>query len=292
MPEPIPETLAPTSTDARLASALFTTGTWDVRSLFVGVVAPFGALATVGDDELAFDLASVTKLLAAYACLVAVEEGTLDLSEPAGPPGATVRHLLAHAAGFGFDTGPGMLPGRKRIYSNTGFEALAAHLAKASGMAADAYVTAAVLEPLAMTATRLRNGSLAHSARSTGRDISRFARELLQPTLISQATLDEATTVAFPGLDGVLPGIGRQSPNDWGLGFELRDHKHPHWTGSTNSPATFGHFGASGTFLWVDPELERALVVLTNRDFGPWAMRAWPALSDEVIAALDVDPGR
>ena len=58
----------------------------------------------------------------------------------------------------------------------------------------------------------------------------------------------------FPGLVGVLPGFGRMDPNDWGLGFELRDAKSPHWTGARNSPRTFGHFGGSGTFLWVDPE--------------------------------------
>jgi CubicO group peptidase (beta-lactamase class C family) len=43
-------------------------------------------------------------------------------------------------------------------------------------------------------------------------------------------------------------------PNDWGLGFELRDTKEPHWTGTRNSPRTYGHFGGSGSFLWLDPE--------------------------------------
>jgi CubicO group peptidase (beta-lactamase class C family) len=94
---------------------------------------------------------------------------------------------------------------------------------------------------------------------------------------------DRATTVAFPGLDGVLPGFGRQRPNDWGLGFEIRDGKTPHWTGSTNSPATFGHFGRSGTFLWVDPAAGLACACVTDRDFGPWAAEAWPVLSDAVI---------
>ena len=88
----------------------------------------------------------------------------------------------------------------------------------------------------------------------------------------------------FPGLTGVLPGFGRMEPNDWGLGFELRDGKHPHWTGSRNSPATFGHFGRSGTFLWVDPERRVALGVLTDEPFGDWAVAAWPALSDAVLA--------
>ena len=86
---------------------------------------------------------------------------------------------------------------------------------------------------------------------------SRSAAKTLAPTLIAPETLAEATTVQFPGLDGVLPGFGRQSPNDWGLGFELRNGKSPHWTGSRNSARTYGHFGSkpgTATFLWVDPE--------------------------------------
>jgi CubicO group peptidase (beta-lactamase class C family) len=92
--------------------------------------------------------------------------------------------------------------------------------------------------------------------------------------------------VAFPGLTGVLPGFGRQDPNDWGLGFELRDRKSPHWTGGRSSPATYGHFGRSGTFLWVDPQARAACVCLTDREFGPWAARAWPELTDAVLAEL------
>jgi CubicO group peptidase (beta-lactamase class C family) len=91
--------------------------------------------------------------------------------------------------------------------------------------------------------------------------------------------------VQFPGLVGVLPDIGRMDPNDWGLGVELRDAKHPHWTGERNSPRTFGHFGGSGTFLWVDPEADTALACLTDLDFGPWALEAWPRLSDAVLSS-------
>jgi CubicO group peptidase (beta-lactamase class C family) len=103
---------------------------------------------------------------------------------------------------------------------------------------------------------------------------------------LAPETLAEATTVAFPGLDGVLPGIGRQTPNDWGLGFELKDAKTPHWTGSRNSPATFGHFGGAGTFLWVDPAVATACACLTDLEFGDWALQAWPALADAVLAEL------
>ena len=96
-----------------------------------------------------------------------------------------------------------------------------------------------------------------------------------------------ATDVQFPGLDGVLPGFGVQRPNDWGLGFEIRDAKSPHWTGSANSVRSYGHFGQSGTFLWVDPDRDLALVVLTDRDCGDWAYERWPALSDAVISEFN-----
>ncbi|MCA1657531.1 MAG: hypothetical protein LC713_07480, partial [Actinobacteria bacterium] len=95
-----------------------------------------------------------------------------------------------------------------------------------------------------------------------------------------------ATTVCFPGLAGVLPGIGRFEPLDWGLGFEIRDGKSPHWTGRENSPATFGHFGASGSFLWVDPQAGCACAALSGRDFGSWALTAWPAFADQVLNAF------
>ena len=112
----------------------------------------------------------------------------------------------------------------------------------------------------------------------------RFARELLAPQLIAPETLVEATSVQFPGLAGVIPDLGRFDPNDWGLGFELKDGKHPHWSGTRTSPRTFGHFGGSGTFLWVDPEPALALACLTDRDFDAWALEAWPKLSDAVLS--------
>jgi CubicO group peptidase (beta-lactamase class C family) len=236
----------------------------------------------LGDDGHVFRWASVTKLVTALAVLVAAEEGTVDLDEPAGPPGSTVRHLLAHASGLPFDgQAPIARPGERRIYSNTGFEVLAEHLAEGAAMPFEPYLSEAVLEPLGMEA-ELR-GSPAADLHGTLGDVIALAGELLEPKLIASETLTEATSVAFPGLTGVLPDFGRFEPNDWGLGFELKDGKEAHWTGSRNSPRTFGHFGGSGTFLWVDPEPQLAFACLTDRDFGPWAKEAWPRLSDAVL---------
>lgn len=227
----------------------------------------------------------MTKLLSAYAALVALEEGIVRLDDEAGPPGATLEHLLSHASGLSFADRNVVLarPGARRIYSNAGFEVLAEHLAAAAGMPFSRYLAEAVLEPLGLATTRLE-GSPAAGARSSAGDVAAFAVELLAPRLVAPETLGRAVTVAFPGLAGVLPGFGRMAPCDWGLGFELRDAKAPHWTAPSCSPGTFGHFGQSGTFCWVDPAARCALVVLTDRPFGPWAKRAWPALGEAVLA--------
>jgi CubicO group peptidase (beta-lactamase class C family) len=277
MPEPGPE----------LRSAVGTVLDWPVPHAAAAVVAADGTvLAVAGEQEREFRLASVTKPLVAYAVLIAVEEGAVSWDDPAGPDGSTVRHLAAHASGVSFEDGVVQAkPGVRRIYSNRGFELLADAVAAGAGMPFDEYLHEAVLEPLRMRSTRLE-GSPAAGAVSTGADMARFAAELQTPTLVSAVTVDDATSVAFPELAGILPGYGRQTPNDWGLGFEIRDGKSPHWTGAHSSPRTYGHFGQSGTFLWVDPEAGVACVVLTDRDFGPWAIEAWPPFTDRVLAAL------
>ncbi|GHF34552.1 serine hydrolase [Streptomyces mashuensis] len=260
---------------------------WPVDHAAAAVVRADGTVAgTHGDTGRRFALASVTKPLAAYAALVAVEEGAIELDEPAGPEGSTVRHLLAHTSGLAFDEARTMAaPGTRRLYSNAGFDALGDHIAKATDIPFAEYLRQAVLEPLGMTSTDLP-GSPAKDGVSTVADLALFAAELQRPRLLAAATVAEATTVAFPGLTGVLPGYGHQRPNDWGLGFEIRDGKAPHWTGATSSPRTFGHFGQSGTFLWVDPAAGAACVALTDRAFGPWAIEAWPPLTDAVLTEL------
>jgi len=264
--------------------ALDALAAWPVDRVAGAVVDRAGGVQTAGDTGWRTRIASVTKPLVALACLVAVEETTLDLDAPAGPPGSTVRHLLAHASGLPFEGAvPVSPPGRRRIYSNTGFDVLGDTLATAAGMPAATYLHEAVAVPLGMDRTELR-GSPAKDAWSTVDDLARFAAELLAPTLVAAETLAEATTEQFPGLAGVVPGLGSYDRNPWGLGFEIKGAKSPHWTAPDGSPRTFGHFGGAGTFLWVDPDAAVASVVLTNREFGDWAPPLWSAWSAEVLA--------
>jgi CubicO group peptidase (beta-lactamase class C family) len=296
----------------RFASSILRVGAldiledWPVPNAAAAVVGPasrvgrgdggVAVLATHGDTAHAFRLASVTKLLVARAAQVAVEEGAFELDTPAGPPGSTVRHLLAHTSGVpmqaeqrersaGEEFRVLAAPGTRRIYSNYGFALLAGALQDAAEIDFDRYLHEAVFEPLGMTASTLTGGAAAagYGGESTVEDLARFAADLLRPALVTPELHTEATTVQFPGLNGVLPGFGSQRPNDWGLGFEIRAEKKPHWTGASNSARTYGHFGQSGTFLWVDPAADLAFVVLTDQDFGEWTYPLWPAISDGVL---------
>ncbi len=235
-----------------------------------------------GDPTRVLPLASVSKSIAALAALVAVDRSLVDLEEPAGPEGATVRHLLAHTAGYAFEgEDPIAKPGARRIYSNTGFEVLGAHLTEAIGIDFPEWVEQEVVQPLGLIDLDV-SGSPAAGYRGSIRDLLAIGRELLEPTLISADLAAEAQSVQFPGLGGILPGYGRQKNNDWGLGFEIRDGKDPHWTGATFSARTFGHFGQSGSFLWVDPEVGLAAAFLGEKPFGEEHVERWPALTDAI----------
>jgi CubicO group peptidase (beta-lactamase class C family) len=269
---------------SRGVQALRQIDAWPVPFAAAGVLTRTGRVETHGDASRVVRLASVSKPVAALATLVAAEEGVIDLDEAAGPPGSTVRHLLAHTSGLPFEGGePIARPGRKRIYSNEGFRALASHLEAAAEMSFPEYVRAAVCQPLGVALDPSGDpGSGMHASLS---DLLVLARQFLAPTLLAEETVDEMTTVQFPGLSGVLPDYGRFDPLDWGLGVQLNTRP-PSWMGTRVSPRAFGHFGGSGTFVWVDPEVGAACVVLTDREFGDWAKEAWPPFSDAVVDEL------
>jgi CubicO group peptidase (beta-lactamase class C family) len=275
--------------------ALEQVATWPVPHAAVAAVAADGSvLGTYGDTGRPFRLASLAKPVTVWAVLVAVEDGSIGLDTPVGQPGCTLRHLLAHAGGYPFE-GPEPIspPEQRRIYSNTGIELAVAATEAATGIPFGPYLAEAVFEPLGMTASELR-GSPAHAIHSTVDDVVRLLAEWQRPALLAPETAADAVTPQYPNLAGIVPGVGRFDPCPWGLGFEIRGDKSPHWTGRANSAATYGHFGGAGTVMWVDPDARCGLVALTDRPFDDWsidAMKLWPALADAVIADVAAGSG-
>jgi CubicO group peptidase (beta-lactamase class C family) len=269
---------------SRRVQALRRIDDWPVDFAVAGAVDSAGTTHTRGDTARVVRLASVSKPVAALALLVAAEEGVVDLDEPAGPPGSTVRHLLAHTSGLPFEGGePIARPGHRRIYSNAAYAVLAEHLAGRAEMPFAQYVREAVCEPLGLALDP--EGDPGSGMHASLEDVVALGRELLEPRLVAAETRDEMVSVQFPGLAGVLPDHGRFDPLDWGLGVQLNTRP-PSWMGSRTSLGTFGHFGGTGTFLWVDPEARIVLAVLTDRGFGEWAKEAWPPFADAVVDEL------
>src|SRR6476661_6582820 len=88
---------------SRAVDALRQIDGWGAATAAAGVVRDGEVVATHGPRDVALRWASISKLCSTLAVLVAAEEGIVDLDEPCGPEGSTIRHLLAHASGLPFD---------------------------------------------------------------------------------------------------------------------------------------------------------------------------------------------
>ncbi len=240
-------------------AALDLTDNWPVPHVSAAILRAGTVVTTIGDPDRVQRLASISKPMAAWATLVAVEEGVVSLDQPAGQPGCTVRHLLAHAGGYGFDGDePIARPETTRMYSNTGIGLVARAVEDATGMTFADYLQEAVFDPLGMHSSALR-GPAAHGVRSNLADTCRFIGDVMRPTLIHSETAAEAKRIHYPALAGIVPGVGRYEQCPWGLGFEVRGN----------------------------PDLDLAVVALADRDFDEWAgaaLAGWSELSDAVIA--------
>ncbi len=269
-----------------VARVLETPSGWPVNSWAVSVITAGEEAFAAGERNTRFSWASISKLVVALGVHVAAHADLLALTEPLGPPGATVADVLAHCSGLGGEgTEPVAAPRTRRIYSNSGYDLLGELLAaRGQSTLAEALHTR-VLRPLGMLDAEL-SGRAASGIVGTCADLTRLAREFLNPTLLDGSAARRLVEPHMPGLPGVLPGFGRQAANEWGLGPEVRAGKSPHWTAPSASPQSFGHFGQAGGFLWVDPVARVACTCLTDEPFGPWALTTWPTFSEAVLSSL------
>ncbi|MBC2681163.1 serine hydrolase domain-containing protein [Corynebacterium anserum] len=274
-----------------IVDVLQTTGEWPVEEVAASAITSDG-IECVGDTSESFSLASVSKLITAYAVLIAYEEGAFDLDDGVPPSllpsfdvTPTYRELLSHASGMAFASREQEKPARtRRIYSSAGYEVLAEALEYTTEIAFPDYVNQAVSQPLNIEITV--EGSAGHGFSASVDALTTLAQEFLGPRLLSEETLEEALHPQFPRLSGIVPGYGRHNPCTWGLGFSLHGGKIPHWIPQSMPHDTAGHFGQSGTFLWIHRPSNRAAVVLTTRHFGDWAKERWTNFNDQLWQAM------
>jgi len=71
----------------------------------------------------------------------------------------------------------------------------------------------------------------------------------------------------------------------WGFGWRLQWHNHANTFGDLFSPTTFGHWGATGTLLWIDPQRDSFAMILTTQPLDPNGA-PFQRLSNAIAAAF------
>lgn len=238
-----------------------------------------------GDQDKVYPWMSVTKLVTSRTILGAVENGVLDLNEPlpqlpgvSDPRPVSVADLLAHRSGLGHEKREfTRAPRSRRVYSNSGYEILGELLSQRSGIPFSAWAHEMVLSPLGIEHQLLE--SPAWGMCGTLSELLSFAFEAACPRFLSPKLFSAWSRSDEMQLPGVVPGYGFYRDNAWGLGCEVRAGKDPHWTLPDSSEGTYGHFGQSGSFLWIDPTSRLGAVFLGQEPFGALHKQLWPKLN-------------
>ncbi len=278
----------------------------------------------VSADSTLFDLASLTKVVATTAAVMAlVEDGRLTLDDPVrrwvpqfsggDKDSVTVRMLLTHTGGLRAGASdiasevPGdvrrylitrplaLKPGEDVLYSDIGFVILWIVAQRAAGEPLPAYLKRRVWGPLGMASTRMgvptpcdrcaptlhleamegpyTGGSYDEVARrldgvagnagafSTAHDLARFAAMIANEGRLGNVRIFQKRTVR----EFVLPQRGTRA-----LGWEVycREGVVPDHA-ECKDVFAFGHTGATGTSLWIEPSGRSWIVLLSNRTYIP-----------------------
>ena len=134
--------------------------------------------------------------------------------------------------------------------------------------------------------------SLAHPAFSTVAsldDVVRFLRHFAPggPRVLSEATVRAMTsdqTAGVPGTYLLLDGFPEYTRYPWGFGFCLQTAANPAVFSELASFETFGHPGASGCQIMVDPVANLTVVLLSNTHILT-GRDAWLRRQQEIVNA-------
>ena len=196
-------------------------------------------------------------------------------------------------------------PGTKSVYSDLGVLLLGEILERVAGESLESFARKRILEPLGMkdtmyqpapslfrriaptehdpwrgrvvvgrstTRTPSPSGGVAPHAGlfGTAPDLARFAQMLLNggvydhQRIVSRATVERFTRACRDSRVHARAGMGHRGRRDRGAQLHAR-HARVFVRGSRLPPASFGHTGFTGTSLWMDPEDQLFVILLTNR---------------------------
>jgi len=108
---------------------------------------------------------------------------------------------------------------------------------------------------------------------TTPLDLGQFAQLMLnngragERQLLSPATVRESTGNQLAVMKEVPDEERRFRP--WGLGWRLQWASHANSFGDLVSSKTYGHWGATGTLLWIDPEKDSFVMILSTQPLDP-----------------------
>jgi len=121
---------------------------------------------------------------------------------------------------------------------------------------------------------------------ATGSEVARFAQFMLR-----RGTTAEGAALIR---SGVVDLFVRRGPGNRALGWEMRDTTLSDNSGQWMSAATYGHTGYTGTSIWIDPDRDLFVLLLTNRVFAPRTGRSITelkkvrgAVADAAVLLLD-----
>jgi CubicO group peptidase (beta-lactamase class C family) len=210
-------------------------------------------------------------------------------------------------------------PGSQSVYSDLGVILLGEILERAAGRPLEDFVRERILEPLGMRDTLFRppaslaariaptefdpwrgrmvhgevhdenafalGGAAPHAGLfGTAGDLSRFAQMLLNGGVLDDRRIVSRETVGLFTRRAGIPG------SDRALGWDTRSAEGSS-AGTFFSSRSFGHTGFTGTSIWIDPERNLFVILLTNRVHptreNNLIRQARPTVADAVVRALD-----
>jgi len=286
-----------------MAMILYERGLLELEAPVIGVVPEFMADTCEEPDPRRRDV-TFRMLLAHSSGLPAYEKLFLE---------AHSRDELMRAA---FITSLSADPGMRAEYSDVGFIVLGAALERLAGESLDLFCQREVFGPLAMIHSTFNppadargqipptaddrtfrkriiqgevqdenasvlDGVAGHAGLfSTAEDLARFAHAMLHG---GQSILRPETVALFTRRESTPPGTSHA------LGWDTPSA--PSQSGKHFGPRSFGHLGYTGTSLWIDPDRELSISLLTNRTWPDCANHAIkqvrPKFHDAIVEALN-----